>query len=150
MLVMLALSLAAANSPAPQIRPMQGTLIEARSTAQESLFIWNATPYIAQLVKDHPGNQRLGELETTGLRTLIAKAGASKSRVLTLRVLYERTGAVNPIYNSPIYAGTERVLTMSALRSALQRDARLWLGQMTGAVIPKGLTITVTGKLPPG
>jgi hypothetical protein len=147
---MLALSLAAANSPAPQIRPLQGTLTEARSTAQWSLFIWNATPYVAQLVKDQPGNQRLGELEATALRALIAKARASKSRLLTLRVLYDRTGAVNPIYNSPVYAGTERVLTMSALRSALQHGARLWLAQMTRAVIPKGLTITVTGKLPPG
>lgn len=91
----------------------------------------------------------LRDIEATAVRALADKAASLKKRSGVLRVLYARTGAVSPIYGSPTFEGTERLMTLSATGSALQRDAGVWIAQVLRGNIPIGLKITVTGKLPP-
>jgi hypothetical protein len=134
----------------PAFRPVSGAVIMAKATSASTLFIWDATPYVTQLVADKMlGDDGLHALEASAIQALAGKAKKATTVALTLRVLYTKTGAVSPVYGAPTFAGIERVLTISVERTALAKDADAWSTSLGKGTTPDGVKIDISGQLPP-
>ncbi len=145
-LAALAALLLCANST---VRPLAGQVIEARANALQTVYLWDATPYVIGLVHDHlTGSAGLTALEETAVQALYNRSRNAHSKNLTIRVLYQKTGAVNPVYGNLTFAGIERVFTLSAARSAVAAYSNEWVNTLGKGRIPAGLQIQITGKLP--
>ena len=141
--------IALADAP-PTPRPVTGTVVMARSANGSTLFIWEATPFVAQLVTDKLlGDDGLHALEATAILALAEKAKKASTPAVVLRVTYARTGAVSPVYGTPTFEGVERVVTLSAQRATLEKNADAWSSAFATGATPRGVTVEVTGKLPP-
>lgn len=141
--------LSAAVCDASQVRSVSGNVVLARSGANAT-YLWNATPYVTQLVADKvSGDDALRNLEASALEALASKAASSKAKKVTIRVVYERTGAVSPVYGSPTFAGIENVLTMTVTPKDLNAHHAAWAQDLLSGKNPSQLKIVVSGKLPP-
>jgi hypothetical protein len=144
------LSQAGTFATATPIRPMQGHVVEARATAASTLFLWDATPYVIALVHDRVlGNAGLRAIQATGATALAQRAKAARSRNVVLRILYQKTGAVNPAYGAPTFEGVEVVAVLSAPAKQAVRNGPAWAAQLAQGRTPKGLTVQILGRLPP-
>jgi hypothetical protein len=142
--------LSAALALAEPVRPLNGPVIVARESAGDARLIWDATAYVTQLVSEKIGGERgLHALEATALRALAEKGKSLPATTLTLSVTYAKTGAVSPVYGSATFAGFEPVVTIVAKRAALARHAAAWSAQLANGTVPPGVTVSVTGQLPP-
>lgn len=131
-------------------RPFDGAIIEGRMTASSTLFLWEATPYVSRLVHDRvSGAAGLREMEATGVAALVKQAKGIHSRSIELRALYQKTGAVSPVYHAATLEGVERVFTMRADVRVLEKNAAVWAADLRRGITPRGLAILVTGSLPP-
>jgi len=145
-LSLLSTPLASQHTP----RPIEGHVIEARANSAETLYLWDATPYVIHLVHDHlVGTSGMRALEQTAIVALCNRAKAVRSHNVTMRALYQRVGAVDPAYGTPTFAGVERVFTLRASREDASTRAAKWLSAVNGGTVPSGLHIEITGKLPP-
>jgi hypothetical protein len=139
-----------ARADAPEVRPVSGAVIVTRTTPAEAGVLWDATPYVTQLVSEQLTDERgMRAVEATALRALAEKSKSLAAPALTLKVSYARTGAVSPVYRSVTFAGFEPLVTIAVKRTALAQHAGAWSAQLASGTIPKGVRITVTGKLPP-
>lgn len=135
------------------VPPIQGSVILARN-GNEALFLWDASPYVAQLVAERKtGPEGLHLLEATAISELAKRARASRAKYLRMKVLYMRTGAVSKMYGGRIFAGVEHIVNLGASRRDLLLYGSSWSaefarGEPVGAV-QAHLKIEVTGKLPP-
>ncbi len=127
----------------------KGTVIVAK-TAPEALLVWDASPAVADLVQAKTAEpDGLHALESDALQILAARAASLRAKRVQLRVVYTRSGAVSAVYNAATFAGVERVMVLSAARDDIASHAAAWqAAARTGAATP-GLTVTVSGKLPP-
>ncbi len=131
-------------------RPFDGAIIEARTTASSTLFLWEATPYVSRLAHDGiSGAAGLREMEATGVAVLVKRTKGLHSRRFELRALYQKTGAVSPVYQAATFEGVERIFTMRSDARALERNAIAWTRDLRRGITPRGLVIDVTGSLPP-
>ena len=141
--------MARADAPVA-VRPLSGAVIVTRTTPADAALIWDATPYVTQLVSERMTDERgMRALEATALRALADKGKTLGVATLTLKVTYARTGAVSPVYGGVTFDGFESVVTIVAARAALARNAGAWSGQLANGTVPKGVRVSVTGKLPP-
>jgi hypothetical protein len=148
-LVVALVSLLAVPALAATTRPLDGTVIMARAGASP-LYVWNATPYVAKLNSDAVyGPAALHALEATAVLTLASKAAALTSPSVGMRVVYEKTGAVSELYRTATFEGLEEVLTVTVDRKALAHSSSLWTSALEGGHTPPGVTIHLTGALPP-
>jgi hypothetical protein len=139
-----------ARADAPEIRPVTGAVIVTRSTPAEAGLIWDATAYVTQLVHEKITDERgMRALEATALRALADKGKDLSAPSLTLKVTYAKTGAVSPVYGNVTFAGFEPVVTIAAKRAALVQHASAWSTDLANGIVPKGVRVAVTGKLPP-
>jgi hypothetical protein len=146
---LLLMSFLSAPALADAVRSIQGNVIMARA-GDAPLFVWNATPYVGQLVNDKVlGDAGMRALEATALNALAQKARALDQKTVGMRVIYEKTGAVSPLYQTATFEGMEDVVTLTADRKALEAGLSAWTSQIQAGATPKGLTLAVTGKLPP-
>jgi len=144
------LPLAGIADDAPAVRPASGAVIMAKASGDSTLFIWDATPYVTQLVSDKMlGDDGLHAIEATAIQALADKVKKASTAAVTVRELYSKTGAVSPVYGSPTFAGVERVVTIGAQRAALEKNAEAWSASLAKGTIPQGVTIDISGKLPP-
>lgn len=142
--------LSGAFALAEPVRPVTGPVIVARESAGEARLIWDATAYVTQLVSEKIGGERgLHALEATALRALAEKGKTLAATTLTLSVTYAKSGAVSPVYGSATFAGFEPVVTIAVKRAALAQHAAAWSEQLANGTVPRGLTVSVTGQLPP-
>lgn len=133
---------------ASEVRPVDGAFVLARTGVSAS-YLWNATPFVARLVADKVlGDEGMRAIEATAIETLAERASRSSAKTLVLKVVYERTGAVSAVYGTPTFSGLENVLTLSADRAALEKNRAAWTKGVQDGGAPKGLTVSVTGKLP--
>ncbi len=133
----------------PAIRPVEGQVIEVRANASETLYLWDATAYVIHLRHDRVvGLAGLHALEESALRALRERAQSAGTKNVVLRVLYQKTGAVDPEYGNPTFAGVEKVFTMRASRLGTLKRASEWERALAQGIAPPGLQITMTGKLP--
>ena len=134
----------------PAVRPMQGHVVEARATSASTLFLWDATPYVITLVHDRVlGNAGLRAIQATAATVLAQRAKTARSRDVVLRILYQKTGAVNPAYGAPTFEGVEVVAVLSARAKEVVRNGAAWAAQLAKGHAPKGLTVQILGRLPP-
>jgi hypothetical protein len=128
----------------------QGTVVVAKGGARP-LLLWDATPVVtATVANKQPRDQALRDLESQAMRILSEHANALKhAKTLTIRVIYQKTGAVSPVYGTATFEGIERVFELTAPAA----DARLRAKQLADAIgrgtVPAGIRLDVTGKLPP-
>jgi len=118
----------------------------------DALVLWDATAIVAQIVSDKASDADAnGRLANGALKALVQVAprlAAAKS--ITVRVVYARTGAVSPVYGAATFAGVERYATLEISGADAKADTGKWKeAALDGSALPKNLTFTVTGKLPP-
>jgi len=132
------------------VRPVEGPVIKARANASETLYLWDATTYVIHRRRDGIVSfAGLHALEGSALLSLQGRARGASSRNVVLSVLYQRTGAVDPAYGNPTFAGVEKVFTMRASRLDVMKHANEWERALGQGSTPAKLQITMTGRLPP-
>jgi len=149
-LVMFELSLASAPGLAEQ-SSVPGNAVVARA-AEDALIIWNANPEIAAIVSNKiPDDAANNELERNALRVLaqnLAKLEKSAKSV-TVRVVYDKTGAVSPVYGAPTFAGVERYANLEMSYKDAISDREKWMQLDPKTAVPSWVNFKVTGQLPP-
>jgi hypothetical protein len=138
------------SSGAARADEVPGTAILAR-TGTDALIIWDATPAIAAIVagnvSDDAGMRRL-ESDAVTIASAHAK-DLTAAKTISVRITYAKTGAVSPVYGSATFAGVERVATISIPRTLVIGDIKRTESSISDGKIPAGITIVVSGKLPP-
>ena len=134
---------------ADSVRPAVGPVILARSGIQAT-YLWDASPYVAQLVvESNVGDTGLRALEGTAVSVLRDKAILSHAKILILRVVYTRSGAVSPVYKTLTFEGVEKLAVLSVAREAVVQHGAAWPQDVEDGRIPPDLKVEITGKLPP-
>lgn len=147
----LALSLVASLTlAAPAIaQQVTGSVIVARAGAN-ALVLWDATQAVVDAGNAQtPGDKALIALEQTALRALRDKSAVlPHSSKLTIRVLYDRTGAVSAVYHIATMEGTEHVFDLSVPRAVLLSKFDALEAEIAAGKIAPPLVLDMTGKLP--
>jgi hypothetical protein len=128
----------------------QGTVTLTRARG-DALAVWDATSELAALVAQKPSRKAaLERLESDAALVFGDRAPALKKRAttLTVLVLYTKTGAISPTYHTATFEGVERLLTLKA-RVKDGARARTWAQQLRAGRMIAGVSIDVTGQLPP-
>ncbi len=134
---------------ADPIRPVIGPVILAR-TGVQSTYLWDATPYVTQLVADKDvGDSGMHALLGTAMSAMLQEAPASHAMTLTLRVVYTRSGDVSPVYGTLTFNGVEKVATLTASRGAIMKFGAVWAQDLANGKFPHDFKVEITGKLPP-
>lgn len=143
-------ALLAGSTLAQPVRPISGALVVAQTNPAGARLIWDATSYVTELVTEKTGGEQgMRAIEATALLALADKSKTLSGATLTLSVTYAKTGAVSPVYGSATFAGFEPLLTIVVKRALLAAHAAAWSAQLANGTIPRGVTVSVTGKLPP-
>jgi hypothetical protein len=137
-------SLVSADSGPP------GKVIVAR-TDGDAMLIYNASPEVASIVtskeSDADANDRL---KRDALQALASKLSLlQKAKNVTVRVIYDKVGAVSPTYGSLTFSGVERYanLTMSIADARTNRDR--WKDAASSQQsLPAWINFAVVGELP--
>jgi hypothetical protein len=137
-------SLASADSGPP------GKVIVARTDGDATL-IYNASPEVASIVtsktSDADANDRL---KRDALQALASRLPLlQKAKSVTVRVIYDKVGAVSPTYGSLTFSGVERYanLTMSIADARSNRDR--WKDAASSQQpLPAWINFAVVGELP--
>lgn len=148
-LSLIVLILCAGLTLAAAVRPMQGAFILAR-VGPQSTYVWDASQYIAQLVTDKQlDDQGMHALEATAVGELAVQAKSSSARTLAVTIIYQRTGAVSPVYNVATFTGVEKLCTIAVTRADVAENGAAWSNEIADGHVPHDVAIKVTGKLPP-
>jgi hypothetical protein len=145
--IAIALTLAVA-SPAPL--ESQGTVVVAKAQG-DAIILWDVTPAVAPLVaQPETADAKVNALATAAGKILVDRAKElSRAVSVTIRVLYQKTGDVSPLYRTATFLGVEKVLEVTASRQAAAHNADAWAAELAKGVVPSGMTVKVTGALPP-
>jgi hypothetical protein len=134
---------------AQSVRAPVGNVIMARA-GTSPLFVWNATPYVVQLGSDKMlGVPGLRALEATALSVLADKSQSLTATNVGIRVVYEKTGDVSPLYRTTTFEGLEEVFTITVDRKTLLKSQQSLVTAVQGGKPAQGLKIDVSGALPP-
>jgi len=118
----------------------------------EPTAIWDSTSDLTAIVNTKPSaEEALRRLEADALTVLVQKAKALKpdEKALTVQAIYQRSGAVSPAYQTATFMGVEHLFTLKASVADAEANAAAWTAQIKAGKVPSGVTINVTGKLPP-
>ncbi len=127
-----------------------GNVIVARP-AGNALLIWDASADVAAIVANKTSDADAKTLlERDAARVLAASLsktdiGASS---ITLRVIYQKTGAVSPVYGSATFAGVERYATLRLSGRDARSDRDRWHELAGDGPLPAWFAFDVTGELP--
>jgi hypothetical protein len=140
----------ASASPASADSGPPGKVIVARTDGDATL-IYNASPEVASIVtskaSDADANDRL---KRDALQALASKLSLlQKAKSVTVRVIYDKVGAVSPTYGSLTFSGVERYanLTMSIADAKTNRDR--WKDAASSQQpLPAWINFAVVGELP--
>ncbi|HYW54203.1 MAG TPA: hypothetical protein VE826_09545 [Dongiaceae bacterium] len=142
-----ALCVALAGVPAYADDAPKGNVMLAK-TQPNVVLIWDATPQLVELLNaKKPSDDTLHALEADAL-AIMAERAKPATETVTIRVVYNRTSEVNKAYVSATLQGVEKLFTMAAPRAEVLKNAAAWKSQLAGGSTPKGVVLTVTGKLP--
>ncbi len=144
----LMVSTVAATADSP---PASGHLIVAR-TAGDALLIWDASVAVASIVNDKASDADAdARLQHDALHLLsqsLNKLDASAKSV-TLRIVYNKIGAVSPVYGAATLADVERYATLTAAVRDLRDNRDKWRDAGPNKALPSWITYKVNGRLPP-
>ncbi|HEY1975704.1 MAG TPA: hypothetical protein VGG89_04120 [Candidatus Baltobacteraceae bacterium] len=143
----LAFSLPAAAAPDSSIK---GEVIVAK-TQGNAIVLWDITQSVAALVATPSSHdEKIRDVELQASEILLAHlAEMSAASTVEVRALYQRNGDVSPIYKTATFAGVERLLTITATYAAAVKNKAAWEKQLAAGAMPSGITVEVTGDLPP-
>ena len=128
----------------------QGMVVVAKGGAAP-LLLWDATPLVTTIVANkEPRPAAMRDLESQAMQILGERVRElPRAKTLTIRLIYQKTGAVSPVYGTATFEGIERVFELSASAN----DARMHAKQLADALgrgsVPSGIHLDVTGALPP-
>jgi len=120
-------------------------------TVTDALLIWDATPDLVSLEQEKvPSQSILTTLESRAVGILQEKAPvfAATADTGAIRIIYQKIGAVSPVYGTPTFEGTERLATLSASTKTIQQLTKPQIDSISQGKDPAGVKIDVTGKLP--
>ncbi|MBD5606759.1 MAG: hypothetical protein IAI48_16950 [Candidatus Eremiobacteraeota bacterium] len=150
--VTIAVALAACShgaTAAPAARPT-GNVIVARPGGS-ALVIWDASADVASIVanktSDADANALLERDASRVLADSLAKIDKDASDV-TVRVIYNKSGAVSPVYGSATFAGVERYATLKLSAKDANTDRDKWRELGDAAPPPAWFSFAITGVLP--
>lgn len=146
---MIGIAHATAVASVQSATPAPGGVVVAR-TSGDAVLIWDASSVVADLHdRKVPNDEALRQVEYHAAQLLIANAPTLKAaRTVTLQVVYPRKPEFNPQYNADVLTSVERLMSLEATKDAL-RGQHGWLEDIRAGTAPQGLTITITGQLPP-
>ena len=140
----------APGAPAAADDAVPGHAIVAR-TAPDALVIWDATADVTSIVKDKVSDtDAASRLERDALRVLASTADRLKrAKTVTVRVIYNKTGDVSPVYGSPTFAGVERFANLTVDAADVSGDKDKWRDLSDKAPVPAWVAFKIVGSLPP-
>ncbi len=118
----------------------------------EALVIWDSQPTIVQIVTDKLADADANKLlQRQALEVLAAAADRVKSaRTVTVRIVYSKTGAINPAYNAATFVGIEKYAEVTLDQSQITSDAEHWKeAAKTNGALPSFSQLKIIGALPP-
>ncbi len=141
---------------APGLAPAQDSTVPGHvviaKASDDALVIWDSSPEIAAIVSDKvndaDANARLAHDCLRVLAQSLPKLDKS-TKTVTIRVIYNKTGAVSPVYGSPTFAGVERYATLTAPYKDAVADKGHWRELGPNAKLPGWLQWKILGTLPP-
>lgn len=146
---MLAAAIGGSSVPAFAADTPKGSVLVAR-TEPDAILIWDATPAVVDLVSAKRGQDAaLRTLESDAVAILAERAPQLKASKVSIRIVYQKIGAVNPAYGNATLASVERLATVSAKRDDIVKHAKDYETALTAGNVPSDVTVNVTGKLPP-
>jgi hypothetical protein len=121
------------------------------NTGASAVLIWNASPIVTKIVADGVSDTVANDrLERAALRAVAPDIPAlPRAKTISVRILYDKTGDVSPVYGSPTFAGVERYATLTCDAAHARASAAQWKGLRDTDALPAWLTLTVVGTLPP-
>lgn len=145
----LALSVWAVAIPAAAAS-VAGTVVTAKS-GEHALIIWDATPAVAGFVANKQTHDAAMEsLESQAMQLAGQRAPSLPgSKTITVRVVYQKIGAVNPAYGTPTFAGVEHVFDLTLDASVAKTQSADLAKALAAGTTPKGVTLQMSGALPP-
>lgn len=118
----------------------------------DATAVWDATADLTAVVAGKPtAEEALRRLKADAV-TVLAEKGkvlSGDAKTLTIQAIYQRTGAVSPSYQTATFLGVEHLFTLKAEVVKATENAVTWSKQLKAGATPDGVTVTVTGKLPP-
>jgi len=133
---------------APEQPALQGNVVVAR-LSNSPVLIWDATNVVLDIVHKKMSDADANDvLERDALLAVASKSDVLKdaSGTLTLRVIYNKVGALNPAYNAQTLVGIETY----ALATMPVQEARSDAGaRAADQKLPTWVHFSVVGKLPP-
>ena len=132
-------------------RADDATHVVVADTSATAVLIWNATPVVAQIVTDRANDPVANErLERGALRAIATSLKVLvRAKTVTVRILYDKTGAVSPVYGDPTFAGVERYATITFAAARGRASASKWRGLRDTDALPPWVAFHVIGTLPP-
>jgi hypothetical protein len=128
-----------------------GSFVIARSSPS-ALVIWDSAPIVAIIVKNKLSDAEANELlQRDALQILIkAEPTVSAAKNIRLRIVYSKTGDINPAYGTPTFAGVERYGEIDMDHTQLTTDEGHWREAAGGrGALPAFTQLKVSGSLPP-
>lgn len=150
---MLALAVFCSTAPcaADTVAGVPGHVLIMR-TGGNALIIWDATPEVAAIVSEKTALAAANlRLERKALRVLaqVAPKLERTAASATVRVTYEESGDVSPVYGTLIFAGVERYATLSISSRDIRSDRDRWKELGLASALPNWIDFKVVGRLPP-
>ncbi len=147
------LPLAAPAADAPKFPGSAVVVATGNASANNgrALIIWDATDEVADIVsKKQDADTANGRLFHDALHALAANVGAlDKSAAnVTVRIIYQKTGAVSPVYGTATLQGVERYATVSLVAKDAKGNRDGWQSLKDDAKLPDFVTVKILGTLP--
>lgn len=126
-----------------------GTVVVAKAGATP-LLLWDATAMVtAAVASKRPREAALRDLESQAMQILGRHARAlNNAKSLTIRVIYQKTGAVSPVYGTATFEGVERLFELTAPYEKVLHAKQL-ADSIARGTVPSGVRLNITGTLPP-
>ncbi|HEY4439437.1 MAG TPA: hypothetical protein VGN14_03220 [Candidatus Elarobacter sp.] len=140
------IGIAVADAP-----PLAGHVIVAR-TGADALLIWDASSDVSAIVADKSSNEDAERrLQRDGLRIIVSSLGKldASAKTISVRIVYDKTGAVSPVYGAATLADVERYATLTVPAAAIRAHTVVWRDVEPGKALPAWVSFRVTGQLPP-
>ncbi|MBV9276958.1 MAG: hypothetical protein JOZ97_01835 [Candidatus Eremiobacteraeota bacterium] len=127
-----------------------GMVVVAKG-GDKPLLLWDATPVVTTIVSTkQPRQPALQDLESRAIQIVGQRVGSLKrAKNVTIRLIYQKTGAVSPVYGTATFEGIERLFELTVVADDARAHAKQLADALEHGTVPRGVSVNVTGKLPP-
>lgn len=128
-----------------------GHFVLARAS-EDALVLFDASPEVAAIVTNKTSDADANDgLERDALKVLAAMLPKldKSTKSVTVRVTYNKTGAVSPVYGAPTFAGVERYALLAVNYKEAAADRDKWKELDPKHAVPSWISFKVIGQLPP-